>query len=35
MAQKKFLDLTGLAQVINWAKGTFVGYNPETKQLTS
>ena len=34
MAQTKFLDLTGLAQVINWAKEKFVGYNPETKQLT-
>lgn len=34
MKQTKFLDLTGLAQVINWAKGTFVGYNSETSQLT-
>ena len=34
MAQTKFLDLIGLAQVINWAKGTFVGYNSKTSQLT-
>lgn len=34
MAQTKFLDLTGLAQVINWAKSKFIGYNPETRQLT-